>query len=79
MRGDLAEWVRAQGVTDPELSPTHAWRHSFKQIAERVGITEKMHDAITGHSPASEGRKYGQPTAEDLAKALMKFPPYKVG
>jgi integrase len=78
VRGDLAEWVREQGVTDPELSPTHAWRHTFKQIAERVGITEKVHDAITGHAPASEGRKYGQPTAEDLAEALKKFPRYKL-
>jgi integrase len=78
VRGDLAEWVREQGVTDPELSPTHAWRHTFKQIAERVGITEKVHDAITGHAPASEGRKYGQPTAEDMANALKKFPRYKL-
>jgi integrase len=78
VRGDLAEWVRAQGVTDPELSPTHAWRHTFKQIAERVGITEKVHDAITGHAPASEGRKYGQPTAEDMANALKKFPRYRL-
>ncbi|WP_338830692.1 tyrosine-type recombinase/integrase [Bradyrhizobium sp. 27S5] len=78
VRGDLAEWVREQGVTDPELSPTHAWRHTFKQIAERVGITEKVHDAITGHAPASEGRKYGQPTAEDMAEALKKFPRYRL-
>ncbi|NEU96035.1 hypothetical protein [Bradyrhizobium uaiense] len=77
-RGDLAEWVREQGVRDPELSPTHAWRHTFKQIAERVEITEKLHDAITGHAPASEGRKYGQPTAEDMATAMKKFPRYKV-
>jgi integrase len=76
VRGDLAEWVREIGVTDREVSPTHAWRHTFKQIAERVGITEKIHDAITGHAPASEGRKYGQPTAEDMAKALKKFPRY---
>jgi hypothetical protein len=60
------------------LSPTHAWRHTFKQIADRVGIPEKIHDAITGHAPASEGRKYGAPTVEDMAKALRKFPRYKV-
>ncbi|MGL3211128.1 tyrosine-type recombinase/integrase [Bradyrhizobium sp. BR 1433] len=78
VRGDLADWVRDQGVRDPELSPTHAWRHTFKQIAERVEITEKVHDAITGHAPASEGRKYGQPTAEDMANALKKFPRYKL-
>lgn len=78
-RGRLADWVRELGVTDKELSPTHAWRHTFKQIAERVGITEKVHDAITGHAPASEGRKYGPPTVEDMAAALTKFPRYRIG
>jgi integrase len=77
-RGRLAEWVREQGVTDKELSPTHAWRHTFRQIAERVGITEKVHDAITGHAPATEGRKYGPPTVEDMAEALKKFPRYSL-
>jgi hypothetical protein len=106
-------------VTDEKLSPTHAWRHIFKQIAERVGITEKVHDAITGHALAikklsivdlfptragicrsrpenstpnpllasrsreagwetTEGRKYGPPTIEDMAKALKKFPRYSL-
>ena len=77
-RAHLGEWVRELGVSDPELSPNHAWRHTFKQIADRVGIPEKTHDAITGHAPASEGRKYGAPTVEDMAKALRKFPRYKL-
>jgi hypothetical protein len=68
--------VRGLGVDDPELSPNHAWRHTFKRIAEAVGITEKVHDAITGHTPATEGRKYGQPNVADMAKALKKFPRY---
>ena len=62
----------------PGTQPNHAWRHTFKRIAERVGITEKLHDAITGHAPATEGGKYGQPTAEDMAEALKKFPRYKL-
>jgi integrase len=78
-RAHLGEWVRGLGVTDPELSPNHAWRHTFKRIAEAVGITEKVHDAITGHTPATEGRKYGQPNIADMAKALKRFPRYKLG
>ena len=74
----LGDWVRELGVTDPEVSPTHGWRHTFKQIAERVGITEKIHDAITGHAAPTEGRKYGAPTVEDMAEALKKFPRYKL-
>ena len=70
--------MRALGVTDPELSPNHSWRHTFKRIAEAVGITEKVHDAITGHTPATEGRKYGPPSVADMAKALKKFPRYRL-
>jgi integrase len=78
-RARLSDWVRELGVTDPEVSPTHGWRHTFKQIAERAGIPEKIHDAITGHAPTTEGRKYGAPTVEDMAAALKKFPRYQFG
>jgi integrase len=78
VRQRLAAWVRGLGVTDPELSPNHAWRHSFKQIADRNGISERMSDYITGHSPKHEGAAYGAPTLADMAEALKKFPRYKV-
>jgi integrase len=77
-RGRLGVWVRELGITDPEVGPTHGWRHTFQQIADRVGITEKMSDAITGHAPASVGRRYGPATIEDMAEALKKFPRYIV-
>jgi integrase len=78
VRVDLAAWVRKIGVTHEELSPTHAWRHTFKQTAERCGISEKINDAITGHTPANEARKYGPPTPADMAQALQKFPRYEL-
>ena len=70
--------MRELGVKDPAVSPTHAWRHTFKQRAARNGIAENVHDEITGHAPASEGRKYTVPTVEDMAAALKKFPRYHV-
>jgi integrase len=78
VRDRLGKWVRSIGVTDPEVSPTHGWRHTFKQIADRYGISEKVSDAITGHTPPTEGRKYGRPTLEIMAEALQKFPRYKI-
>ena len=78
VRVDLGKWVRQIGVTHKEVSPTHSWRHTFKQTAERHGISEKINDAITGHTPANEARKYGQPTPEDMAQALKKFPRYEL-
>jgi integrase len=77
-RGRIGSWVRGLGIDDPEVSPTHSFRHTFKRIAEAVGITEKVHDAITGHTPATEGRKYGPPSIVDMANALKKFPRYKL-
>jgi integrase len=77
-RAHLGTWVRSLGIADPEVSPTHSFRHTFKRIAEAVGITEKVHDAITGHTPATEGRKYGPPSVVDMANALKKFPRYKL-
>jgi integrase len=78
-RSRLGEWVRSIGVGDKEASPTHGWRHTFKQIADRHGISDRVSDAITGHAPPTEGRAYGAPTLEDMANALKHFPRYKVG
>ncbi|WP_316232854.1 tyrosine-type recombinase/integrase [Bradyrhizobium sp. SZCCHNPS2010] len=77
-RAHLGEWVRGLGVDDTQLSPNHAWRHTFKRIADEIGMPEKMNDAITGHTQATEGRKYGLPKVEAMAEALKKFPRYKL-
>ena len=69
-------WTRALGITDREVSPNRAWRHTFKLNAERAGIPERLSDVITGHAPASIGRSYGQPTLADLAREIKKFPRY---
>jgi hypothetical protein len=76
VREHLAAWVRKIGVTDPELQPNHAWRHTFKQVGFRAGISEKVLDAICGHVQATVGRGYGEPTLADKADALRRFPRY---
>jgi hypothetical protein len=77
IREHLAGWVRGLGVDDRELQPNHAWRHTFKQIADRAGISERMSDSITGHAHKTIGAGYGAPTLQDMAEALRKFPRYK--
>jgi integrase len=77
-RGRLGSWVRSIGIVDPELSPNHAWRHTFKARAAREGMDERYSDAITGHAPASAGRSYTTPIPEDLAQAMKSFPRYIV-
>jgi integrase len=73
-REHIAAWVRGLGVSDPSLSPNHAWRHTFKATAFRAGMSEKVIDAIVGHAPASVGRGYGAPTLADKASELAKYP-----
>jgi len=76
LRDRMATWVRKLGVSDHELSPNHAWRHTFKAEGFRCGIPEKVLDAIVGHAPASVGRGYGEPTLVDKARELGKFSRY---
>jgi integrase len=77
-RERLATWIRELGITDKEVRPNHAWRHSFKQIAARNGISDGMSDYLTGHAPATIARGYGAPTVADMAEAMKKFPRYEV-
>ena len=76
VRQRIAAWVRGLGVTDPTLQPNHAWRHTFKQIADHAGITERMSNYITGHAHRDTGSTYGVPTLPQMADAMKKFPRY---
>src|SRR5262249_31796750 len=78
LRQRLAEWVRGLGVVDPELLPNHAWRHTFKAVGRRAGISDKILDDICGHAPASVGRGYGPAPFEDKGAAPKQFPRYEV-
>jgi len=75
-RQRLAAWVRRLGISDKELQPNHAWRHTFKQIADHAGITERTSNYITGHAQRNTGATYGAPTVPQMADALKKFPRY---
>jgi len=77
-RNKLAEWVRDLGVTDPNISPSHAWRHTFKRRAARAGIEKRIRWAICGHSSKEVGDEYERPTLQDMAVELNKFPRFEL-
>jgi integrase len=77
-RDKLSEWVRALGVTDPGISPNHAWRHTYKRRAARAGIERRIRFAMCGHVSGDEGDRYETPSVEDLAVEGRKFPRYEV-
>jgi integrase len=78
VRERIAGWVRELGVTDPEVQPNHAWRHTFKQVCDRYHISERVSDAIAGHAAFTVGRGYGAPSLKDKAAGLKRFPRYQI-
>jgi integrase len=75
---NLATWVRRLGVTDPDIQPNHAWRHTFRTRASCVGIEKRIRDEICGHTPETVADKYEHPSVEHMATALKRFPRYTV-
>jgi integrase len=71
----LSEWVRKDvGVTDPAVKPGHGWRHWFVAKAHTAGLSDGAIEAICGHAPASEGRKYGGWEVAALLREVTKLP-----
>jgi hypothetical protein len=71
----LAEWVRKDcGVTDPDVSPNHSWRHTFKRRAARASIEQHIREAMCGHAPKVVGGEYETPETTDLIEAMKNFP-----
>lgn len=60
--GNWSKWwghyTDALGITDPR-KVFHSFRHTFKRACRAAHIEEELHDALTGHTSASVGRKYG--------------------
>jgi integrase len=71
----LAEFIRTV-VADKRVSPNHGWRHTFKTVAREADIENLTADAICGHSPRTEGERYGRVTLKARANAIRKFPRY---
>lgn len=74
----LAAWVRSLGVVDTGVDPNHGWRHRFKTVGRRSGISSDVLDAIQGHAPRTEGEQYGRYPPEQLYDAVCRMPRYPV-
>jgi integrase len=47
------------GIKDPSIV-FHSFRHTFKRMARDAGLSEELHDALTGHAGGGGvGRSYG--------------------
>ncbi|NGP16545.1 site-specific integrase [Devosia aurantiaca] len=73
----LAKWIRKDlKITDPEISPNHAWRHRFRSLLMNR-VHPQVLDGIDGHAPASEGQKYGRVWPEVSLAAVSLIEPYR--
>jgi len=70
----LGRWVRALGLEDPRLSPSHSWRHRLKTLARRHGLALDLVNAITGHGRTTVADSYGEFPMAALHRELQKIP-----
>ena len=63
-------------VTDKRMV-FHSFRHLLKHTMREAGISEEVSDAITGHSSASVGRRYGS-TLYPLAPLVDAMQRYRI-
>lgn len=70
----IGRFVRALGITDPRLSPSHSWRHRIKTLGRRHGLAKDILEAITGHGQKSVADSYGEFPMEALFRELKKIP-----
>ncbi len=74
----IAGWIRELGVNDPNISPTHAFRNTWKTYALLAGIDKVVRDFVQGHAPETVGDAYTQLEGETGFKILLremdKFP-----
>lgn len=63
---------RGLSVSDPRLV-FHSFRHGFKTLCRAAGISEDVHDALTGHVSGSVSRRYGEMPFAPLVEAIAKI------
>ncbi len=80
--GNFSKWFarhlrssRGCAIRDPAVV-FHSFRHTFKSLCREAGITEEIHDALTGHAGVTVGRSYGHMPLSALVQAVarIRFP-----
>lgn len=76
----IAEWIRKDvGITDENVSPSHAWRHRFKTVGRRVKMDKGARDYMQGHAPSNEAEDYGEFEPKVLFAEISKLPVIDAG
>lgn len=71
----VSRWVRDElHIADPRVAPSHAWRHRFKTLCRRYGVSPDIGDALTGHTARTVADAYGAFEVTALYRELCKLP-----
>jgi integrase len=73
LKNRLSEFVRTV-ISDPNVAPTHGFRHRFKTVGMDCGIPTRILDAIQGHAARTAGDGYGDVTVKAMAMAMESVP-----
>jgi integrase len=76
VRQRVANWVHTLGLKvglEYRKAPSHAWRHTFRTQGREAGVSEDVLDAIEGHAPSNEGRRYGSTSLKAMLNAIEKI------
>jgi integrase len=70
-----ARYLRQTVGLDSPAMPVHGFRHSFKTLARKVGISEEVSDAVTGHNGGNAvARSYGTMPLARMAEEIKRYP-----
>ena len=74
--GKLSGWLNRIGVVPSGVQPSHGWRHRFKTLGRELGLSDRVIDAIQGHTGKTAGDSYGDVTINAMIKVIDALPDY---
>ncbi|MEO8243571.1 MAG: tyrosine-type recombinase/integrase [bacterium] len=76
--GRISEWLNRSNLVPPGVAPSHGWRHRFKTVGREIGASDRVLDAICGHSGRTAGDNYGDVTISAKQQVIGKMPCYEL-
>lgn len=74
----LAKWLHSLDLVPEGVQPNYAWRHRLKTQAREMGISDRVADAIQGHTGRNASDGYGDVTLKAKADLIDRLPSYSL-
>ena len=73
LRDFTGSLLEAAGIEEPNVSPTHGWRHRFITVCRKADVSTELRKMITGHrGDGVDEEHYGEPAG--LQREIEKLP-----